>query len=444
MKSPALSALSLALAAALAVPTPATAATRTWVGASGASWSLSSSWLGGAYPLSGDDVILGTQPTGFNTTANFDAFYSTGSTPLTSLTINSTGIGGVFTLSQTNAFTAMFAQYQTIGATISGNVYQQSAGGNTSYFLTLGKSSGGSGTYNLTGSGMVATRELRVGENGYGLFNQGGGTVDVDRFLSIGSGNTGSSSSYNLSGGTLSLAADAYITVGIARGDFFHSGGNLSFASGAGLYVANSSVSGVDSTFVLSGTGQIVNASFQRLGLGGGGSGVATFTQTGGSNVLSALGYVVVGDKGKGAYNMSGGNLDAAAIYVGYDNGGSGTFTQTGGTVKSTMQLNIGSFLGATGTYNLSGTGSLTADTQYVGFNDRGIFNQSGGSNAAQYVSVGNAAPGWGTYNLSGGTLTIGSAGSLVIGRVGRGELIQTGGDINGSNSSVLWVAQDL
>ena len=45
------------------------------------------------------------------------------------------------------------------------------------------------------------------------------------------------------------------------------------------------------------------------------------------------------------------------------------------------LYLNIGDDFGGIGSYSLSGSGLLTAETEYVGYAGMGNFTQSGGTN---------------------------------------------------------------
>ena len=111
---------------------------------------------------------------------------------------------------------------------------------------------------------------------------------------------------------------------------------------------------------------------------------------------------------------MAADNLTASNEWIGITlNGGRGTVNQSGGTntiAAGTGFLDVGVFAGSTGTYNLSGTGSLVANTnEYVGDVGTGFFNQSGGTNTINglnnlYLGY-NAAGAGGTYTLSGGAL---------------------------------------
>ncbi len=94
--------------------------------------------------------------------------------------------------------------------------------------------------------------------------------------------------------------------------------------------------------------------------------------------------------------------MDADSEYVGLV--GVGDWNQSGGS-NTTASLSIGNNTGGTGTYELSGGGTLTATNEYVGAEGNGTLTQSGGSNATSYFVIGNNAGGVGLYTLSAGTL---------------------------------------
>jgi autotransporter-associated beta strand protein len=94
---------------------------------------------------------------------------------------------------------------------------------------------------------------------------------------------------------------------------------------------------------------------------------------------------------------------------------GVGIFTHTGGTNSiSQYYLYLGYNAGSSGTYNLSGTGKLSAEYAYVGNSGSGIFTQTGGTNSIiNNLYIGYNPSSIGTYNLSAGT---NSSGSLYLG----------------------------
>ena len=78
--------------------------------------------------------------------------------------------------------------------------------------LYIGRGSGSSGTYNLSGGQLSANCDEYVGYEGAGTFTQTGGTNTITSDLHLGY-NSGASGTYNLSGGTLSAGNGTSIRV---------------------------------------------------------------------------------------------------------------------------------------------------------------------------------------------------------------------------------------
>ncbi len=144
----------------------------------------------------------------------------------------------------------------------------------------------------------------------------------------------------------------------------------------------------------LSGTALTVGSTDSRA------VGAALFSQTGGAVNETT---VNVAGAGTQTYTMAGGTLTAAALNV--DTAvagatGTSTFEHSAGTVTAAT------FVGADGTYNLSGTAILNATTLTAA----GTVNQSGGTvNAALNVAAG------GNYNLTVGTLNSTIAADITV-----------------------------
>ena len=164
-----------------------------------------------------------------------------------------------------------------------------------------------------------------------------------------------------------------------------------------------------------------------------GDSGTGTFTQSGGTNsVFNNILYLGANTGASGTYNLSGqGQVSANTEYLGCS--GTGSFTQSGGTNSIAADLYLGYFLGgsgacSSGAYSLSGSGRLSAGSEYVGYSGTGSFTQSGGTNIiANVLYVSDSSPGIsGTYSLGGsGQL---SASSEFVGFAGTGTFTQSGG----------------
>ncbi|MGA2616425.1 MAG: autotransporter-associated beta strand repeat-containing protein [Thermoguttaceae bacterium] len=219
-------------------------------------------------------------------------------------------------------------------------------------YLYLGTPAG-SGLLQMSGGSLVTQWDEDVGYSGTGSFTQSGGTNSPSSNLNVGY-LRGSSGTYTLNAGTLSCTNFEYV----------------------GYY------------------------------------GTGNFVQTGGSSGFGASVYLGYNAGSSGTYSLNGGALGDMNEYVGYS--GIGSFTQTGGTNaiaggSTTSNLYLGCGSGSSGTYNLSGTGQLSALSEYVGYGSgaTALFQQSGGSNTASNISIGSG----GRYVLSGGTLSISYGG---------------------------------
>ncbi len=148
-----------------------------------------------------------------------------------------------------------------------------------------------------------------------------------------------------------------------------------------------------------------------------------------------------------GSFNVSGGMITLGpALHIG-DFTGTGTVNQTGGTVVlgtgGAVALNIGN-QGGTGTYNLSG-GTLTFNGTNATTTSFIVLGRNSGSGAsAQTASTG-------VLNLSGtGTMVVTNGASLIIGSngtatpsgaAGSGTFNQTGGALTIQNGSQLFLS---
>ncbi len=312
---------------------------------------------------------------------------------------NNTAVSGSYSLSGSG----LLAPYALVVGNLGSGTFIHSGGTNSigSGGLTLGNYAGSSGSYTLSNSGQLSAVYEYVGSSGSGTFNQLGGTNNVGGSSLYLGFNMGSSGSYTLGGSGL-LSAENYEYVGQSgTGTFIQSGGTNAASPGSylSLYVGNGL--GSSGSYALSSSGLL---STYALYLGYSGSGA--FTQSGGTNNLGSGGLYLGYDSGSsGSYALNGGLLAAnGEEYVGYSGGGA--FTQSGGTNdlgSSYSDLYLGSAAGS-GSYNLKGSGVLSAADEWVGTYGPGTFSQSGGTNmVAGTFSLGSS----GTYNLSGGALLV-------------------------------------
>ena len=253
-------------------------------------------------------------------------------------------------------------------------------------------------------------------------FDSSTGTQSVSSLLV--NSDTANTISFLQSGGDLRLNGDE-IVGSTGTGTFNQSGGTNQVTGAPLILGANSGSNGAYN--LESGW---LGAYNEKVGL----SGTGTFTQSGGTNATDKL-YLGANSGSSGTYNLSdSGYLSANDEYVGYD--GTGTFTQSGGTNK-VGALHLG---GSDGTYNLSDSGSISAYYEYVGYHGTGTFTQSSGTNTmGTNLILGASSGSDGTYNLTGGTLTVNSnlnyPGNEIVGSTGTGTFNQSGGNhqVNGS-----------
>ncbi len=132
-------------------------------------------------------------------------------------------------------------------------------------------------------------------------------------------------------------------------------------------------------------------------------TGSGTFTQSAGTNKVQGGLYLGYNSGSNGTYNLSETGQLTAYVYVGYS--GTGTFHQSAG--NSSGGLILGYNTGSIGNYILSGTGKVGPNgSEYIGDLGTGTFTHLAGINATSSLYVGygtdNISGSNGTYNLSG------------------------------------------
>ena len=165
-------------------------------------------------------------------------------------------------------------------------------------------------------------------------------------------------------------------------------------------------------------------------------NGTGLMSLTGGTHTISGAGtnalYVGYNAGSSGTVTLNGNNASLIAtdsVYVGYS--GTGVFNQFAGTHLLGGYLVLGgeptgTAIAGTGTYNFTG-GSLTVNTLYAGLSGNGNFIQTGGSTLAGGLTSGYLPGSSGTVSL-GGSANMDVTGAMTIGDQGNGVFSQSGG----------------
>lgn len=249
--------------------------------------------------------------------------------------------------------------------------------------LNLGVNATNAGTLNLAGGSLTINAQSMLGRNGTGTVNQTGGTFDCNSQLAWIGYYAGSTGSYNLSSG---LITNGWLRTGGSAGSV--------------------------GTFTLSGDGVVKIGTDAYVGNGGTGR----LTQSGGTWDNGGNTLRVAGDTGgNGTYVMTGGTLTNATVTLGYGSGASGTVTMNGGTMSlAAKTFTVGSAASSTGRFDMTG-GVLT--------------------NAR--VSIASDAGSTGAMTLSGNA-QVWLSSQMQVANSGSGNLLQTGGTLNGNNNIVF------
>ncbi|NLE36734.1 MAG: hypothetical protein GX621_01770, partial [Pirellulaceae bacterium] len=360
------------------------------------------------------------------------------------------GHGGAGTIDMTNS-TLLVPNYARMGsfANGAGTLKMNASTATIGFSFHLGEVADSTGNVELTnGSTLDIGSRLYVG-------NLGSGTMTVtDSTLNI---NTQSVSNSFVgldgrSGGTNELTLDnSTLTMGVAGATTgrFHVGnrstGVMNVTNGSTVYLPENLYAGVydaetsgslrprgNGTVNVTGDGSSVTVrNVTRLGDSGTGAmtvsdggqftsptiqvgifapAIGTLNVTGSGSRVTAT-TIVAGERGTGTINVSaGGQLTGNLYQIGYDYStatGTGTLNVTDGGLVTATDLYAGVWGGATGTINVTGSGSsVTATTVRSGDSGTGTISVgSGGQITTTYFEVGRYATGRGTANLNDGGL---------------------------------------
>ncbi len=255
----------------------------------------------------------------------------------------------------------------------------------------------GDGTFNFS-AGNVHTSYFNIGQNFEPGFSTKGvvnqtGGSATAEYAWVVGEQSRSASLYDLSAGTVTV-----VGAGIPELP-----GDLNIASEAGargtVMVRGTGVANIGNGALLG------NASNTSGTLSVGGSGVLSLGLNG-----SGTGFLVVGINGAGNFQSSGGTTTADGATLGQNATGLGTGTQTGGSVVLRNNLSIGEASNLANVYDIS-AGTLAVGTAgiggiFIGSTGTGTLKVSGTAVVTAAASIENANSGVGTVLVSGGSLT--------------------------------------
>ena len=259
--------------------------------------------------------------------------------------------------------------------------------------LVLGFRSGSSGTYNKSG-GTLTAWDLIVGRAGTGEFNQSG-NVTVDNDLTVGR-NASGDGTYNISSGGLQVGGNETIgSTGV--GNLSHSSG--SHTIGGNLFVGRNAGS----------TGSF-NMSSGTIEVGGseyiGNNGIGTFNHTSGN--LTIGGALIVGRNAgsTGTFTKSSGSIEVGGNEI-IGAGGDGSLTHTSGSHTVGGNFILGRDAGTTGTFLMT-SGSLdVVGLADIGRNGTGTITRiSGSTTIGGKLTLAKNAASSGTFNVTSGSVT--------------------------------------
>jgi autotransporter-associated beta strand protein len=405
----------------------------------------------GSYTLNGTGLLsASTEYLGNSGTGSFTQSGGTNTASYTLFLGLGTGSSGTYTLNAgslslpASSSAILYVGYDGTGtfSQTGGTVVAPSA-------VYLGYDAGSSGTYNFNGGALsfpsTASSYLYVGYSGTGNFSQSTGTV-APGYLYLGN-SSGSSGFYTLSSTGLLSAVEAEYIGYSGTGSFTQSGGtNTSYAVYLGYnagfpgYYATS-----NGTYNL--TAGLLSLPSSYWGLYVGYSGTGNFTQSGGTTTVAGSVYLGYNSGSSGTYSLSGGSLSVSStsggLYVGYS--GTGSFTQSGGTANvSSLILGyypaLGYSTGSSGTYNLNGgtliVSSISGGSGTFAFNFNGGTVQAGTNFSAGLPIVLATSGGNGTINTAGYALTFSGQFSGPGGLIKAGSGTLTLGASNGPSNT--------
>ncbi len=300
--------------------------------------------------------------------------------------------------------------------------------------IGLGEVTGGYGAMNVSG-GTVNAWEIEVGNNGYGLYSQTGGVVNVSTWFLLARGGTANVTPYgvaDISGGTLNNSGGTAMTLtdnwqGLGGSVNVRGSGMLNLGASNSFNVGGSGIGGVVN--LLTGGTLETSAVKNNNGSGAfnfnGGLLVATTNSTGFMPAGTAYNAYIY--PSGGTINTNGFNITLAHNLLSPSGSGISAISVTGSGYSSPPLVYVsgdgGTF--ATGLASIDGNGNITGIT----ITNAGVGYTSSSGTAVQLLGGG------GTYSITGVTLAANTTGNLLAS--GGGTLTLTGSNTFAGQASV-------
>ena len=358
------------------------------------------------------------------------------------------GTNGTPTFNLTNSFITVLGSLATNGLSVSGTSGVIRFAGNTTNPTALSSSNtpitsgliqvqNGATLEFALNSSFNSYRAITAGSSNNPTILISGGTLSGIDYLSVGGG-TNNTGTLRITAGSVTLATNSangiFMGQSTGTGSFIMEGGNFTGNNANGVFKVANGMANVTIS-----NGIVSNPSPTVWGVSGAGGGVVNFTMTGGqfagTNAKFNFGQYTT----NASFTQSGGVMDLKSSEAWL-----GTYSQSGGTNRANF-MTIG-MSNNTATYTVSSSGVLSmvdpsGNVSLLRLGDAGSTGnliQNGGTvlvgtNNKKDITLGYGAGGTGRYELNGGTLEL--TGEILMGTSSPagGTLVLNGGTLKSS-----------
>lgn len=281
----------------------------------------------------------------------------------------------------------------------------------------IGRESGTTGALVIDQGGLLVSDSAHIGHlaGSQGTVTVSGGTWQNTNTLAVG----------HQGNGTLTFVSGLIASGAVRIADESNSTGLFTMPGGV-LQITTELAIGESGNGTMNFQGGEVTTSATNIGKTTGVTGVLTVS---GAAVLRSTAHLTVGTVSNGTLNIQGGQVNTALMRLGENAGASGQMTMSAGTLQVSNQFQLGT--SGTGTFNLSGGTVTVSDFLRIGTNNgsQGTMTVTGGTlNANNQLHVGS--DGTGTLTLNSGLIASNANIYVGTGATSQGTLNVNGGTI--------------